>query len=87
MFCTTKQSIVEALEKVCNLLPAKYRKECDDLVTQYADEIIKLLLQELPPKEVCAALGLCSKQQKAATGILVAKLDNSYLALAFKALL
>ena len=61
---TLKQAIIEALEKVCYVLPSKYRKECDDFVKQYADEMIKLLLQDLPPKEVCAALGLCSKTFK-----------------------
>ena len=57
------------MEKVCYMLPSKYRKECDDFVKQYADEMIALLLQDLPPKEVCASLGLCAKKKKPTAGM------------------
>jgi saposin len=60
----TEQAIIEALEKVCNVLPSTYRQDCDNFVKQYADEVIRLLLEELTPNEVCAALGLCSKTFK-----------------------
>lgn len=60
-----KQAIVQALEKVCNYLPAKYSKQCDDFVDLYAVQIIELLLKELSAKEVCIELGLCSKTLKA----------------------
>ena len=51
------------------------RKECDDFVKQYAEQIIALLLKDLPPKEVCAALGLCSNEKLLAGVFRTLKLD------------
>ncbi|XP_076318042.1 prosaposin isoform X17 [Tachypleus tridentatus] len=60
----TEEAIKNALEKVCSILPQSLSKECDDFVKEYADLIIKLLLQELDPNIVCDALKLCPGQQR-----------------------
>ncbi|GFN91862.1 proactivator polypeptide, partial [Plakobranchus ocellatus] len=56
----TQQKIEQALEQVCNLLPASIKTDCDILVLQYTPQLTLLLLQ-VKPAEVCAYLGLCSK--------------------------
>lgn len=54
------QAEIEAmLEKVCAIVPSVLRQECDSLVTQYAPEIIQLLLKKLDPSQVCSEIGLC----------------------------
>ncbi|CAB3995678.1 hypothetical protein BSL78_18317 [Paramuricea clavata] len=58
----TKEEIEAALEKVCSLLPSTIRSECDTFVEEYGPEILKLLLQELQPDQICAELGLCSSK-------------------------
>merc|ERR1711976_369655 len=50
---------MEALDKVCSLLPETIRNQCTDFIDTYADAIIALLAQELDPQQVCTALGLC----------------------------
>jgi saposin len=56
----SKEEIKEALEQVCGFLPSELTASCDAFVTQYSEEIIDLLIQELDPSAICATLGLCS---------------------------
>ncbi|KAJ8022464.1 Prosaposin [Holothuria leucospilota] len=56
----TEAEIEAALEKVCSLVPSTYRAACDAFVQEYTPEIVKLILSEVSPSEVCSALGLCS---------------------------
>lgn len=60
----TETAIEEALEKVCGYLPSSMQAKCKSLVETYTDTIVTLLIQELSPDEVCAALGMCSKQRE-----------------------
>ncbi|KAM4703943.1 prosaposin [Rhinophrynus dorsalis] len=60
----TEAKIRHALEKVCGILPKKYRNQCVDIVDQYSEAIIKLLEQEATPQMVCCSLGLCSFKQR-----------------------
>lgn len=55
----TEDSIKEALEGVCQRLPSSVQKDCVRLVDAYSKEIIEMLLADLKPEEVCAALKLC----------------------------
>jgi len=48
------------MESVCPYMPKSIRKDCTKLVDAYADEIIEMLIAQLSPEEVCAALKLCS---------------------------
>jgi len=59
----TQQEIEAALDKVCSLLPSTIRSECDAFIKEYAPEILQILAQELNPKMVCTALGLCSSNK------------------------
>ncbi|KAF5890029.1 prosaposin isoform X2, partial [Clarias magur] len=56
---TTEEEVVQAVEKVCSLLPATLSAQCKDLIETYGQAIIDLLLQEADPKTVCGVLGLC----------------------------
>ena len=56
----TEESIKAAMESVCPYMPKSIRKDCTKLVDAYADEIIEMLIAQLSPEEVCAALKLCS---------------------------
>lgn len=55
--------IKSLVEKVCDILPASYKRECDDLIAQYEPEIVQLIISELSPKEICVLLGLCPKSR------------------------
>ncbi|XP_078493268.1 uncharacterized protein LOC100176110 isoform X7 [Ciona intestinalis] len=57
---STEQEIIAAVEKVCSILPATYKTECDSLIDQYGEVIIQLLAQELDPSKICAGLKLCT---------------------------
>lgn len=56
----TEESIKAAMESVCPYMPKSIRQDCTKLVDAYADEIIEMLIAQLSPEEVCAALKLCS---------------------------
>lgn len=56
----TREYIKSALEKVCDILPSKYCKECKDFVDTYSDLIITMMEQAGSPKFICMAMGCCS---------------------------
>ncbi|GCB84092.1 hypothetical protein scyTo_0024685 [Scyliorhinus torazame] len=49
----TEKEIEAALDRVCNLLPATMREKCDQLVHQYEDALLQILLQTMDPHLVC----------------------------------
>nr|CAB3260857.1 uncharacterized protein LOC100176110 [Phallusia mammillata] len=60
---STEKEIIDAVEKVCDILPSKYKKECDTLIQTYGDEIIQLLVKFVSPKALCMTLKLCPSAQ------------------------
>lgn len=54
-----QSEIVDAVEKVCSVLPQSIRGECDDLIEKYGAAIIHLLVHDASPSVVCSFLGLC----------------------------
>ncbi|CAB4045430.1 Hypothetical predicted protein, partial [Paramuricea clavata] len=46
------------------MLPASLKTECDAIVEQYGDLIIKIIIGEITPDEVCKLLKLCSASKK-----------------------
>lgn len=65
----TEESIKQALETVCLRLPKNVQKDCGRLVDAYSEEIVEMLLTELKPDEVCAALKLCQPKSESKIGI------------------
>lgn len=59
---STEEEIMEALNKVCSILPGGLNASCKDFVNKYVPAIIEMLRQEVDPKVVCDLLGLCSKK-------------------------
>uniref|UniRef100_A0AAR2LAC0 Prosaposin n=1 Tax=Pygocentrus nattereri TaxID=42514 RepID=A0AAR2LAC0_PYGNA len=57
---TTEEEVVQAVEKVCNILPSTLTAQCKDLIETYGQAIIELLVQEADPKTICSVLGLCA---------------------------
>ncbi|XP_033111182.1 uncharacterized protein LOC117112217 [Anneissia japonica] len=70
---STDQEILNALEKVCSLLPATIQDDCNDFVDKYAPDILSLL-KYLQPDQVCTALGLCTGK---AVPVVEKKVDES----------
>ncbi|XP_067277847.1 prosaposin isoform X2 [Pseudorasbora parva] len=57
---TSEEEIMQAVEKVCDILPSSLTAQCKDLVETYGQAIIELLVQEADPKTVCSFLALCN---------------------------
>lgn len=55
---STRDEIRAAVESICTKLPSSISKQCTKFVEQYADLIITLV-DTVPPKEICAQMGLC----------------------------
>lgn len=61
----TEEKVKEALDQVCSLLPSSLEQKCVEMVNNYYDMLVNLLLQELDPDQVCKELGLCPSTKKA----------------------
>lgn len=59
---STEEEIMEALDKVCSILPSGLNASCKDFVNKYVPAIIEMLRQQVDPKLVCNLLGLCSNK-------------------------
>ncbi|XP_016088398.1 prosaposin-like, partial [Sinocyclocheilus grahami] len=57
---TSEEEIVQAVEKVCDILPSTLTAQCKDLIDTYGQAIIELLVQEADPKTICSFLALCN---------------------------
>lgn len=51
--------IENALNTVCDRLPAGFKTTCDNLIKEYFDEIINFLVHEMNPKVLCVQLHIC----------------------------
>ena len=47
---------------MCTVLPSSYQSECKELVREYGETIIDLILQEVTPDKLCSVLGLCGSE-------------------------
>lgn len=56
----TEEEVIQAVEKVCTLLPSTLSSQCKDLIDTYGQAIIELLVQQADPKSICAVLGVCN---------------------------
>jgi len=55
----TEKEIEVSLDKVCYMLPSSLKNTCLQMVKEYTDQIIHLLVNDYPPKQVCTELALC----------------------------
>ena len=60
----SEAAIVDALEKVCTIVPSSDKDKCDEFVKTYGTKIVELLEKLGTPDLVCLALGLCIKNQQ-----------------------
>ncbi|XP_077468862.1 prosaposin [Stigmatopora argus] len=61
----TEEEVIEAVEKVCSILPKTLTDQCKDLIETYGQAIIDLLVQQADPKTVCTFLSLCNGAKRA----------------------
>lgn len=57
-------SIREALEKVCFIMPFSMQQKCVQIVDEYTDTIVDMLIAEYTPKEVCTYLKICGAESR-----------------------
>ncbi|XP_062399595.1 surfactant protein Bb [Sardina pilchardus] len=55
----TEEEIVEAMGKVCSMLPDKYSEKCNDFLQKYGKQVIDFLLSDAAPHTICVLLHLC----------------------------
>nr|XP_046258353.1 prosaposin isoform X2 [Scatophagus argus] len=66
----TEEEVIQAVEKVCTLLPSSLSGQCKDLIETYGQAIIELLVQQADPKTVCTVLALCNEAHRAYVAVL-----------------
>jgi saposin len=67
----TEQEIEKVLAKVCNFVPDTMKQDCSNFIQLYGGTLIKLLVSDVTPQEVCGILKLC--QQRVTQPLLGAK--------------
>ncbi|KAK4881659.1 hypothetical protein RN001_004978 [Aquatica leii] len=55
----TEDSIKRGLQSLCSHFKGNLAVECSDFVNTYTDEIVKLIIKEFTPQQVCVTLKLC----------------------------
>ena len=55
---STEEAVIDALNKVCNLMPSSISSECSQLVNTYVKEIIGVFVEE-SAEELCSLVSLC----------------------------
>jgi saposin len=64
----TKEDIENALDKICTGLPSMVGETCNELVDEYAPQIIDLAANVLDADYVCKHLGVCAARKPALLG-------------------
>merc|ERR1711970_277968 len=60
----SEEAIADALKQICAVLPSPLDTECDVMISEYADDIIELIVNEyLEPQQVCEQISLCHDQE------------------------
>jgi len=55
----TEAEVIAAVDKVCNILPKTVADSCRSFIDTYGPAIIKLLISDLDPDQICTEIGLC----------------------------
>ncbi|KAG8182465.1 hypothetical protein JTE90_020385 [Oedothorax gibbosus] len=55
----TEAVIKGALETVCKYLPGSLSGQCKDFVDKYTELLIQMIVEQIPPEQICAALNMC----------------------------
>ncbi|XP_074025323.1 uncharacterized protein isoform X2 [Leptinotarsa decemlineata] len=56
----TDNEIENIVREVCHVMPTSIKTQCDDVIDEYGDAIIQLLIAALEPDEICSMIKLCS---------------------------
>ncbi|KAF7491579.1 Prosaposin [Sarcoptes scabiei] len=56
----TVEQIVNVLEEVCRILPSSKRSKCENIIANYAHQLIQILTQDIDSDTACILVGLCS---------------------------
>jgi len=72
-------SLVDAMKKVCAILPKTVKAQCEQFIKQYGQELIEILIEKLPPHAACIQLKLCSNKLLLNPAVIVKKVKNDNL--------
>ncbi|KAL0248606.1 hypothetical protein GEMRC1_003840 [Eukaryota sp. GEM-RC1] len=56
---STREQIHKALLEICKPVPSFMRSLCQDIIDQYSDKIVDLLLEKYSAHKICEEIGLC----------------------------
>lgn len=51
--------MLNAVSKVCSVVPGQYRSVCDEYIKDYGPGVVSILVDDFVPDKVCATLGVC----------------------------
>lgn len=71
----SEEQAKRALKKVCSRLPPKLQLQCNDFVETYYEELLKKLLSDFTPMEICKDIALCATAGEEAVRVGIEKVD------------
>lgn len=60
------------------MIPSVLQSECDDLVKEYGDELIQMLLKDLDANTICKELGLCKEASRKQESAIMSAIMSPY---------
>lgn len=59
-----EDEVKEAVGRVCDKFPMKFRGGCHNFINMYGDALIALLVQEIDPRDLCPTLKFCPQNAR-----------------------
>lgn len=61
---STEEEILNIVNKICDIIPSKYRSECHQYINDYGPGVISIISDDFNPDQVCSRLHACSNLLK-----------------------
>ncbi|RVE65705.1 hypothetical protein OJAV_G00119490 [Oryzias javanicus] len=60
-FCI--EAVTKLLEKICHILPASYRGQCQAIVDKFSKTVMDAFIHYATPETICALLHMCKQEE------------------------
>ncbi|XP_067105938.1 prosaposin-like isoform X1 [Osmerus mordax] len=59
----TESAVIDLLGRVCGILPASVKDQCEGLIEKYGKKLLDLLLSYATPQAICSIIHMCKGQE------------------------
>lgn len=63
LFPSWQSAVIDLLGRVCGVLPASVKDQCEGLIENYGKRLLDLLLSYATPQAICSIIHMCKGQE------------------------